>query len=110
MIQQTPEPLFDREGDDLILHVAIYLTLALCESKIDVPTLDGRTLRVPLKEVCPKMAEEQLFSRTRQYLEQKANSKESLCTGCHARVCPHRQGRGHAQFQNGLQGQSANHV
>ena len=52
MIQQTPDPLFDREGDDLILHVAIYLTLALCESKIDVPTLDGRTLRVPLKEVC----------------------------------------------------------
>ena len=54
VIQQSPDPLFDREGDDLILHVAIYSTLALCESKIDVPTLDGRTLRVPLKEVCPQ--------------------------------------------------------
>jgi DnaJ-class molecular chaperone len=51
VVQQIPDPIFDRDGDDLIIHVSIYLSKALTEGKIDVPHLDGRTLRVPLKEV-----------------------------------------------------------
>lgn len=53
VLQQAPHPVFEREGDDLIMHIRIGLSLALCEGKIDVPHLDGRTLRVPLKEVRP---------------------------------------------------------
>ena len=51
VVQQIPDPIFDREGNDLIVHVSVYLSVALTEGKIDVPHLDGRTLRVPLKEV-----------------------------------------------------------
>lgn len=52
-VQQVPDPVYAREGDDLIVNLRIHLSLALCEGKIDVPHLDGRTLRVPLKEVRP---------------------------------------------------------
>lgn len=51
MVQQEAHPNFQREGDDLLLHVQISLADALTESKIDVPALDGRVLRVPLREV-----------------------------------------------------------
>ena len=43
--------MFQREGDDLVLTVRIGLVEALTDCKIDVQSLDGRVLRVPLKEV-----------------------------------------------------------
>ncbi len=52
-IQEVPDPMYQREGDDLIIRAALPLTEALSESKVDVPAIDGRTLRVPLKEVRP---------------------------------------------------------
>ena len=51
IVRQIPDNQFQRDGDDLIEHVRIKLTDALSETKIDVPHLDGRILRVPLKEV-----------------------------------------------------------
>lgn len=53
VVRQIPDNRFQRDGDDLIIHVRIKLTDALSETKIDVPHLDGRILRVPLKEAIP---------------------------------------------------------
>ena len=50
VVKQIPDNRIQRDGDDLIIHVRIKLTDALSETKIDVPHLDGRILRVPLKE------------------------------------------------------------
>lgn len=51
VVKQQQHPRFRREGDNLRAKVGITLEQALCGGKIDVPTLDGRILRVPLKEV-----------------------------------------------------------
>ena len=51
VIRQIPHDHYRREGDDLFIAVGINLSTALCEGKIDITALDGRTLRVPLKEV-----------------------------------------------------------
>ena len=51
MVRQIPDDHYQREGDDIITHVRIRLEDALSEGKVDVPHLDGRILRVPLKEV-----------------------------------------------------------
>ena len=53
IVRQIPDNQFQRDGDDLVEHVRIKLTDALSEAKIDVPHLDGRILRVPLKEASP---------------------------------------------------------
>ena len=50
VVRQIPDDHFQREGDDLIAHVRVRLEDALSEGKVDVPHLDGRILRVPLKE------------------------------------------------------------
>ena len=52
VLTQKPHPLFTREGDDLIVTKRISLVEALTEgNKIEVKSLDGRVLRVPLREV-----------------------------------------------------------
>ena len=51
MVRQILDDRFQREGDDLVVHARIRLEDALSEGKVDVPHLDGRVLRVPLKEV-----------------------------------------------------------
>ncbi len=51
VVRQIPDERFKREGDDLVTQVRIRLPDALSEGKIDIPHLDGRILRVPLKEV-----------------------------------------------------------
>ena len=57
MVQQEDHPHFERQGDDLVVGVQISLAQALTDSKVDVPALDGRILRVPLKEVVTPGAE-----------------------------------------------------
>ncbi len=52
VVRQVPDDRFKREGDDLITQVRIRLPDALSEGKIDIPHIDDRILRVPLKEVC----------------------------------------------------------
>ena len=54
VVRQVPDERFQREGDDLVVHARIRLEDALGEGKVDVPHLDGRVLRVPLKEVRPE--------------------------------------------------------
>ncbi len=52
VLTQKPHPVFTREGDDLIVTKRISLVEALTEgNKIEVKSLDGRVLRVPLREV-----------------------------------------------------------
>lgn len=51
VIKQAPHARFAREGDDLVARVKIPLAKALAGGTIDVPALDSRVLRVPLKEV-----------------------------------------------------------
>lgn len=52
VLTQKPHPMFTREGDDLIVTKRISLVEALTEgNKIEVKSLDGRVLRVPLREV-----------------------------------------------------------
>ena len=51
VVQQAPHLHFIRQGDDLTVTVGIGLAQALGGGTVDVPTLDGRILRVPLKEV-----------------------------------------------------------
>lgn len=51
VIKQAKHTRFAREGDDLVARVKIPLAKALAGGTIDVPTLDARVLRVPLKEV-----------------------------------------------------------
>lgn len=50
-VRQVPHARFTRQGDDLVAGVRLPLTRALCGGSIDVPALDNRVLRIPLKEV-----------------------------------------------------------
>ncbi|KAG7673823.1 hypothetical protein Ndes2526B_g02703 [Nannochloris sp. 'desiccata'] len=52
VVKQKPHSKFLREGDDLVVKMSIPLTKALTAGvTVDVPTLDNRVLRVPLREV-----------------------------------------------------------
>ena len=52
VVRQAPHPRFSREGDDLALTMHLPLTKALTAgTSVDVPSLDNRVLRVPLREV-----------------------------------------------------------
>ena len=52
VVKQKPHSKFLRDGDDLIVKMTIPLTKALTSGvTVDVPTLDNRVLRVPLREV-----------------------------------------------------------
>jgi molecular chaperone DnaJ len=44
----TPHPVFQREGDDIVVHVPVTVSEAALGAKIDVPTIDGTvTMKVP---------------------------------------------------------------
>jgi DnaJ-class molecular chaperone len=45
-VQQVPHARFQREGDDLVAAVKVPLHVALSMGTVDVPSLDGRMLRV----------------------------------------------------------------
>lgn len=52
VVKQMPHSRFQREGDDLITTVSLPLAKALIAgTTVDVPSLDNRVLRVPLREV-----------------------------------------------------------
>jgi len=52
VVKQKPHSKYLREGDDLIVKMSIPLTKALTAGvTVDIPTLDNRVLRVPLREV-----------------------------------------------------------
>lgn len=47
VIQEKPHPYFKREGNNLVYKASISLNGALCGTSIEVPTLDGRSIKVP---------------------------------------------------------------
>ncbi|PRW61391.1 dnaJ-like protein subfamily B member 4-like isoform B [Chlorella sorokiniana] len=51
VVKQKPHPVFTRDGDDLVATLRIPISKALGGGTVDVPSLDNRVLRVPLKEV-----------------------------------------------------------
>jgi curved DNA-binding protein len=44
----TPHPQFERKGQDLYTKVKVPLTTAVLGGEADVPTLDGKTLRLKI--------------------------------------------------------------
>jgi len=64
VVREAPDERFRREGDDLLLRVRVPLATALSEGKVDVPALDGRTLRVPLKEARARPASRSAAARS----------------------------------------------
>ena len=51
MVKQLPHSTYARDGNDLVTRMRLPLHKALSGGTVDVPSLDGRILRVPLKEV-----------------------------------------------------------
>eukprot|EP01088_Endostelium_zonatum_P012724 TRINITY_DN26991_c0_g1_i1.p1 TRINITY_DN26991_c0_g1~~TRINITY_DN26991_c0_g1_i1.p1 ORF type:complete len:350 (-),score=129.75 TRINITY_DN26991_c0_g1_i1:45-1094(-) len=51
VIQQEPHPVFTREGDNLIMVKNITLKEALTGTEITVKTIEGREVRLPVRDV-----------------------------------------------------------
>ncbi|XP_068457494.1 dnaJ homolog subfamily B member 13 [Clinocottus analis] len=51
IVRQTSHPLFVRQQDDLIYKVQITLQMALTGFSVDVPTLDGRLISIPINDI-----------------------------------------------------------
>ena len=41
-------PVFEREGNDIILEAPVPVTLAMTGGEIDVPTIDGKTVKMKI--------------------------------------------------------------
>jgi DnaJ-class molecular chaperone len=50
-LREKPHPTFTRSGNDLVHVAKISLLSALCGTTILVPTLDRRTLPIPLTDI-----------------------------------------------------------
>jgi curved DNA-binding protein len=48
-VHVAPDPVYRREGNDLILSVPLSVSEAILGGKVDIPTLDGSTLTVTIK-------------------------------------------------------------
>lgn len=53
IISQVPNDKFEREGDNLIYRLQIPFTLATLGGKVEVPTIDGKTVGFTLDECTP---------------------------------------------------------
>ncbi|KAI8813794.1 hypothetical protein BJ742DRAFT_672112 [Cladochytrium replicatum] len=51
IIKQLPHPYFVRQGDELVHTLNLTLGQALCGTIVDLVTLDGRRLKIPVHEV-----------------------------------------------------------
>ncbi|AWP00260.1 putative dnaJ -like subfamily B member 13 isoform 2 [Scophthalmus maximus] len=51
IVRQKSHPLFVRQHDDLIYKANVSLEMALTGFSVDVPTLDGRLLNIPINEI-----------------------------------------------------------
>lgn len=51
VIGEKEHDRFEREGNNLVFKARLSLADALCGSKLEIHTLDGRTLPVPVTEV-----------------------------------------------------------
>ena len=53
VIREKKHPVFARDGSNLIFKAAITLKDALCGFTVEIPALDGRTIRHPITSVVP---------------------------------------------------------
>ncbi|XP_054753981.2 dnaJ homolog subfamily B member 13-like [Lytechinus pictus] len=51
IVRDKPHPRFKREGDDLVYVSRVLLGKALTGCSVEVPTLDGRLLNVPINDI-----------------------------------------------------------
>uniref|UniRef100_A0A8C6U566 DnaJ heat shock protein family (Hsp40) member B13 n=1 Tax=Neogobius melanostomus TaxID=47308 RepID=A0A8C6U566_9GOBI len=51
IMRQKPHPRFERQDNDLIYHKRISLEMALTGFSVDVETLDGRFIKIPINEI-----------------------------------------------------------
>nr|XP_054753981.1 dnaJ homolog subfamily B member 13-like [Lytechinus pictus] len=51
IVRDKPHPRFKREGDDLVYVSRVLLGKALTGCNVEVPTLDGRLLNVPINDI-----------------------------------------------------------
>jgi len=51
VLKPAPHKLFQRRGADLVRKVTLPLYQALCGAAIEIPTLDNRTLTVPIADI-----------------------------------------------------------
>lgn len=51
IVDEKPHAVFKRDGNDLIMHKRISLLDALTGKTIKLTTLDGRDLRIPIKDI-----------------------------------------------------------
>nr|XP_019941143.1 PREDICTED: dnaJ homolog subfamily B member 13-like [Paralichthys olivaceus] len=51
IVRQKSHPLFKRQHDDLIYKLQISLEMALTGFSVNVPTLDGRLLNIPINDI-----------------------------------------------------------
>lgn len=51
VVEEKPHPVFKRDGNDLVFSQEITLLEALTGKSIDLITLDGRTLMIPLTDI-----------------------------------------------------------
>ena len=51
VVRDKPHPRLKREGDDLIFTSRVLLGKALTGCSVEVPTLDGRLLNVPINDI-----------------------------------------------------------
>ncbi|KAK1381301.1 hypothetical protein POM88_028045 [Heracleum sosnowskyi] len=50
IVDEKPHAVFKRDGNDLVIHKRISLLDALTGKTIKLATLDGRDLRIPIKD------------------------------------------------------------
>ncbi|XP_026888558.2 dnaJ homolog subfamily B member 1b isoform X2 [Electrophorus electricus] len=51
VVRDKPHPLFRRDGSDIIYPARVSLKEALCGCTVKTPTLDGRTLTLPIQDI-----------------------------------------------------------
>lgn len=51
MVEEKPHAIFKRNGNDLVVHQRILLVEALTGKTLELMTLDGRVLTVPITEI-----------------------------------------------------------
>ena len=51
VLQEQPHADYKRKGDDLFIERTIGLSEALCGFNMEMPSLDGRTLSVPITQI-----------------------------------------------------------
>lgn len=57
VVDEKPHPLYKRDGNDLVVNQEITLLEALTGKTLDLTTLDGRNLMIPLTDIIKPGAE-----------------------------------------------------